>query len=216
MKAVPIDAPLSLDLAAASGVGALAGVFASIVAADLGLHASPFLLVAGLVAACLAGIVAARIAARFSPALYAFGKFGEVGGLNWLFDLGVLNLLILATGHSTGGWFIAFKGLSFLGAATNSYVWNASWVFRDRARRGAPEISRFALATATGLAFNVALAYAVVRAGPLVLAGADALGPKAWANLAGVVGSLGGMLLNFALYRAWVFKVAANPEPVSG
>jgi putative flippase GtrA len=205
--------PLSLDLTAAACLGALAGVFAAITAADLGLAARPYLVVPGFVALCLAGIIAARLAGRVSPAIYAFGKFAEVGGLNWLVDLGVLNLLILATERSTGAWFAAFKAVSFLIAATNSYLWNAWWVFRGRAERApARELPRFALATGTGLLFNVALAYAVARAGPLV--SSAALDPKAWANIGGVAGSLGGMLLNFVLYRLWVFRPAA--EPVSG
>lgn len=203
--------PLRTDIAAAAAVGALAAVFASVVAAGLGLlgrhvagvHVGPPSLLATLVAACVGGIVLARALGTRLPPLYDFAKFAEVGGLNWLFDLGVLNLLMLATGVTAGLGFAAFKSISFASSATNSYLWNTHWVFRGHERPDARrEVRKFAVATALGLLVNVAIAAALAYLGPRLIGG---LQPKVWANAGAVAGSAGAMLFNFALYRIWVF-----------
>lgn len=205
-------APLRVDLAASVLLGLLAGLFATVMAANLGLAGkrvfgltvSVYLLCGLLMLICLVGIIVTRFLSRYVPPLYSFGKFAEVGGLNWLFDLGVLNLLILVTGRSTGVCFALFKGISFTSAATSSYFWNSLWVFGGHKKQGAGrEVRRFSLATASGLVVNVGLAAGLLALGPRTISAIDS---RVWANMAGVAGSLGGMLFNFALYKAWVFK----------
>lgn len=205
-------APLGVDLTASGLLGTLAGIFAAIVASNLGIAGKTFFgvtasiyLIFGLfLVLCVVGIVVARFVGKYIPFIYKFGKFGEAGGLNWLVDMGVLNLLILFTGFSTGLYFIVFKGVSFLVSAINSYFWNKIWVFRGHKKQEeTKEATKFFGATTLGLIFNVTLAGSIALLGPKILSGIDS---KVWANLATVTGSLGAMIFNFVLYKIWVFK----------
>lgn len=205
-------APLRVDLTASGILGTLAGIFAAIVASNLGLvgqtffgvTASVYLIFGFFLFLCVVGILVSRFIGKYIPFVYKFGKFGEAGGLNWLVDMGVLNLLILFTGFSTGIYFIVFKGVSFIVSATNSYFWNKLWVFRGhKKQKETKEVTKFFGATTLGLIFNVTLAGTIAFMGPRVFAGIDS---KVWANLATVTGSLGAMIFNFILYKIWVFK----------
>ncbi len=205
-------ATLSFDLAAAGLLGLLAGFFAAIVAGNLGFLGQTFfgvtvswpIIVVGFTLLCLAGIVVGRFLGKFVPFLYNFVKFGEAGGLNWLVDMGIVNLLILFTGFSTGIYFAFYKGISFIIAATNSYFWNKLWVFKGSDKQsGNKEITKFVIATALGMAVNVALAYMIAQIGPTLYSG---IADKVWANYATIFGSLSAMLFNFVLYKIWVFK----------
>jgi len=203
---------LSFDLTAATGLGLLAGIFAAIVAANLGFLNQTFfgitlswlIIIIGFTLLCMVGIIVGRFLGKFVPFLYNFVKFGEAGGLNWLVDMGIVNLLILFTGFSAGLYFVIFKGVSFTLAATNSFFWNKLWVFRGSAKqKEGKEITKFVIATALGLVVNVTLAYIVSLVGPTLIAD---VAEKVWANYATIFGSLSAMLFNFVLYKVWVFK----------
>jgi putative flippase GtrA len=203
---------LSFDLSAATLLGLLAGIFAAIVASNLGFLGQTFfgvtvswpLIVIGFTLLCMAGILVGRFLARYVPFLYNFVKFGEAGGLNWLVDMGIVNLLILFTGFSAGIYFAIFKAVSFVIAATNSFFWNKLWVFKGSAKqKEGKEITKFIIATAMGMAVNVALAYTISFFGPSLFTG---IADKVWANYATIAGSLTAMLFNFVLYKVWVFK----------
>ncbi len=205
-------APIWLDLFAAVLIGLLAGLFATIVTVNLDFLGNTFkgveltipLIFGFFVVLCIVGIFGARILGRAVPLIYKFGKFGEAGGLNWLVDLGVLNLLILLTGFSTGFYFVLYKGISFVSASTNSYFWNKFWVFRGAKKQDeTKEVGKFALATILGMLVNITLAGIIAYVGPLLFPG---LGSKAWANIATITGSLTAMIFNFVLYKIWVFK----------
>ena len=204
--------PLARDLGASVLVGVMAGIFASIVLVNLDLLGKSIagitlnipIVVIGFILLCVVGIITARIIGRVSPFFYKFGKFGEAGGLNWLVDLGIVNLLIYLTGFSAGVYFILFKGLSFIAASTNSYFWNKYWVFHGvKAQDKSKEIGKFAIATILGMLVNILLASLIAFLGPLVFGG---ISSKTWANIATVIGSLTAMIFNFLLYKIWVFK----------
>jgi putative flippase GtrA len=207
-----ILAPFKNDLEASIIIGLLAGLFSTIVLVNLnlfgkevfGVKLSITVLFVIFLIFCLGGIFMARLASRFWPVIYKFGKFGETGGLNWLVDLGVLNLLILLTGFSTGIYFIIFKGISFVTASTNSYFWNKWWVFRGAAKQDeVKEVGKFFVATTLGMMVNVLLASTIAFLGPHIIGGIDS---KTWANIATVCGSLTAMIFNFLIYKIWVFR----------
>lgn len=195
--------PLKKDLYAAFAIGILASIFASIVVKSLNINIPLTFVVIGFTVLCIAGIFVARFLGQKIPIIYNFGKFGEAGGLNWLVDFGILNLLILITGINSGIYFSVFKGVSFTASATNSYFWNKFWVFEKGKSKAPQEVTKFILATVTGMIFNVLIASIIRFVGPGLFVGIEG---NVWANIAAGVGSLTAMLLNFVLYKFWVFK----------
>ena len=198
----------SKDLLAALLVGVIAGPLSIVVVNNLGVTL-PF----GIPTYALAilfpiltvvGIVVARLAGKFWGTIYKFGKFGEVGGLNWLVDLGVFNLLIAVSGAAGGAVTVVYKAISFSVAVVNSYFWNRGWVFSDAQKQDqTKEAGKFLIASLLGLGFN-AILYSVIKFGGQAFA--PGISDIMWANIAAICGSLSAMVFNFILYKIWVFK----------
>ena len=81
--------------------------------------------------------MAASLVANRVPSLFEFSKFAVVGVLNSGVDFGILNLLMLITGMSSGAGFLAFKSVSVTLGVINSYLWNKYWTFRTSERADA-------------------------------------------------------------------------------
>jgi putative flippase GtrA len=139
---------------------------------------------------------------------YQFGKFVLVGGLNFLVDLGVLNLLIFFTGIAAGWFYSLFKGISFAVAVINSYFLNKFWTFKSAAtndqsvKKVGKEFLTFVVISVIGLGFNNLVASLLV----------NGLGPQwgisenVWANVGAVTASFLAMFWNFIGYKFIVFK----------
>jgi len=188
-----IQSKLSNDYLAAFIIGILASFLSLIVLINLNAKVSYFIPFLVLIPMTLAGIAFGHFVGKKVPALFQFIRFGETGGLNWLVDFGVLNLLILFTGVSTGLVYSLFKALSFLVSVANSFFWNKHWVFKDRAKTSTEEFGKFALISIIGLFVNVGIASFLAIVGNNVLP----LDSKIWANLAAAFGSLIAMVWNF-------------------
>lgn len=202
-KETKID-PLKRDLGGAAIIGVLASIFAFIVVTNLKLNISWPILLLVFTTLTVAGIFVIRLLGAKIPLIYKFGKFGEAGGLNWITDFGILNLLIMLTGINGGLYFSVFKGISFVGASTNSYFWNKFWVFeKGNTKKLVSELTKFAVSVTLGLIVNVLIASAIRFTGPGIIAN---ISGNLWANIAAAVGSLLAMVFNFALFKLWVFK----------
>lgn len=196
--------PLKRDLGGAVIIGVLASIFAFIVVANLGLEIPWVILFLGFTGLTIVGIFVTRFLGAKIPLIYKFGKFGEAGGLNWLTDFGILNLFIMLTGINGGVYFSVFKGVSFVGASTNSYFWNKFWVFeKGKTKKVGAELTKFAVSVILGMVVNVIIASAIRFLGPNLYAGIDG---NLWANIAAAIGSLTAMVFNFAMFKLWVFK----------
>jgi putative flippase GtrA len=205
-------ASLRYDLTAAALLGTLAGLFAIISATGagvintviLGITLSPVLVFSVFLVMCVVGILVGRFLGRFIAIMYKFVKFGEAGGLNWLVDLGVINLLMLTTGLSGSPWASIFKAISFTVAVTNSYFWNKLWVFFGHKKQDqTKEVGKFVTASLIGLGFNFVVFTGIIFVGPMFFSGFTSI---QWANIATIIGSLSAMIFNFVLYKIWVFK----------
>lgn len=196
--------PLKRDLGGAAIIGVLASIFAFIVVTNLGWSIPWIILFLGFTGLTVLGIVVTRLVGSKAPLIYKFGKFGEAGGLNWITDFGILNLLIMLTGINGGLYFSVFKGISFVGASTNSYFWNKFWVFeKGNTKKVAAELTKFAVSVTLGLVVNVLIASAIRFVGPNVIANIEG---NLWANIAAAIGSLTAMVFSFAMFKLWVFK----------
>lgn len=192
------------DLTAALLVGLIAGPLSLVFVTNNNINIPWYLLLIGFPLLTITGIVVARVLARYVGLFYKLGKFAEVGGLNFLVDLGVINLLVLISGVATGFLTVIYKAISFAAAVINSYAWNKYWVFDDAGKQEqTKEAGKFLIASLLGLGVNLAVYSVIKYGGPAVVA---SITDKSWVSIGTVAGSLSGMAFNFILYKIWVFK----------
>ena len=129
--------------------------------------------------------------------IYQLAKFLLIGTAAALVDLGILNLLIFASGVSVGLWFSVFKATSFIIAFSAKFLGDKLWAFEKKEVRGVgKEFSKFFGVTLVGLLINVVVASLVVRAGSGLV----------WANVSGIIAAIATVLWNFPMYKFIVFK----------
>ncbi|MQA87520.1 MAG: GtrA family protein [Streptosporangiales bacterium] len=127
-------------------------------------------------------------------------KFGTVGGLATVVDVGVFNLFRLGMGVEP----LISTVISMIAATTVSYVGNRNWTFRHRGGRGVTrEYVLFFFFNGVGLAITLACVgishYMFGFTSPL----ADNIAKN-------VVGLALASLFRFCSYRTWVFP--ARPK----
>lgn len=197
------------DIALSFFIGLLCAVFIFPIAKNL--EMKPLLawgLIAVLPVLSAIGMWVAYWLAKKIKVFYQIAKFGLVGLLNTLVDWGILNLLMFLTGLTSGYMFSAFKGLSFLFAMANSYIWNKFWTFKKEAengeadKSGAKEMLQFFVVSLVGFALNVSAATFIVNIWGVQWGLSSAL----WANVGALTGTLLGLAWNFLGYKLIVFK----------
>ena len=139
-------------------------------------------------------------------------KFGTVGVVAYIVDVGTYNVLVFAGGegplHDKP---LTAKTLAGILATLVAYTGNRQWTFRDRDRRGVVrEYTLFLIVNAVALGITL-LPLAISR---YVL---DLRGPLADNISANIIGVALGTLFRFVAYRTWVFphpEVADSPSSV--
>ncbi|MBA2559625.1 MAG: GtrA family protein [Propionibacteriales bacterium] len=132
-------------------------------------------------------------------------KFGVVGGIGFVVDVVVFNLLRYAGDpglleHKP----LTAKGISVAVATIFTYLGNRNWTWRDRARTGARrEVTLFFLFNGIGMA----VALACLATSHYLL---DLRSPMADNISANIVGLVLGMLFRFWSYRTFVFLPAVG------
>ncbi len=156
---------------------------------------------------CLAWFLFAFFLSKKWLVFYQAAKFVLVGGLNFLVDIGVLNLLIFLTSIATGWFYSLFKGISFAVAVINSYFLNKFWTFKkgttdQSAGKIGKEFLTFLVVSLIGIGLNNLIASLVVNwFGPQW-----GITENLWANLGAVAASFLAMFWNFIGYKFIVFK----------
>lgn len=124
-----------------------------------------------------------------------FMKFSIVGGVNTVVDFGFYLILTRLLDVP----YVLASALSFTVAATNSYVWNRRWTFRDRATRVATQYVKFFVVSAVGLGLNAGILFFLVHMWGVhdIIAKAVAIGVVvAW---------------NFSINKLWIFRPVTHP-----
>lgn len=141
-------------------------------------------------------------------------KFAAVGGIGFVVDLVMFNLLLFAGGRGPlHGDPLVAKTVAVIVATAVTYAGHRLWTFRHRARTGLTrEYALFFALNAVGL--GIALGCLAFSNYVLNLSG-----PLADNISANVVGLMLGSLFRFWSYRTWVFPavepVVVTREPVT-
>ena len=151
---------------------------------------------------CMSDRGVTRLHARFGTVMQELLKFGIVGGVGLIVDVGLFNILIsgpLAAGRVAGAVLIA-KAIATTAAILTNWVGNRWWTFRTRHsdRAGAEALKFFVVSVAGSVIALLCLAlshYAFGLTTPL----ADNVS-------ANVIGLALGSLFRFVVVRAWVFR----------
>lgn len=128
-------------------------------------------------------------------------KFGLVGGLGLLINVGLFNLLRLGV-FGTGHYFQTAIGASIVAVTVSilfNWVGNRYWTFREHRRKNyAKELLEYAIVSVGGMAFQLGSLYLSHE----VLGYTSLLADNISGNLIGV--GLG-TIFRFLLYRFWVY-----------
>ena len=164
-----------------------------------------YLLILGLPILWMLALVVGRFLSRWFSWIYQFVKFCVIGFLNAAIDFGVLNLLSLYTGITSGFIIGGVNVPGFIIAATNSYFWNKFWVFSHKRQEG-EKISYGDLPTFIAVIVSGAL----VNSGLVILVSTYfhpvfGMSAERWLNISKVVASAIALLWNFIGFRLFVF-----------
>jgi putative flippase GtrA len=134
-------------------------------------------------------------------------KFGTVGAMAFVIDVGLFNILratILSDSPLTA------KGISVIAATTFAFLANRHWTYRDRARTGYRRETLLFFATN---AAALLISWACLATSHYLLG----LDSQLADNISGNVIGVGlGTLFRFWAYRTWVFPDEAQPtQPIA-
>ena len=132
-----------------------------------------------------------------APVLVQFIKFGIVGVSNTLLTLVVYTVLL----KGFGVWYLAASAIGFIVGATNGFLLNRRWTFRDHVGDALTPV-RWAIVQGAGLGLNEAMLYVLVHDAKL-----DKL-------LAQVCATALVTVTTFFANRAWTFR-AHTPVAVA-
>lgn len=164
------------------------------------------------------GLVIAYYVSQKISVVWQLAKFGIIGALNTLVDLGVMAYLVFTVRHAAAiqpedeffstalfaiSFYTLYKAASFIIANVNSYFWNKYWTFeqKENQRKGA-EVTGFFIVSVVGFVLNVTVASLIFK----FFAASTGLSPDQGGLLGALAGTITGLGWNFLGYKFIVFK----------
>jgi putative flippase GtrA len=140
---------------------------------------------------------------KYKPLIAQFVRFGVVGVLNTGIDFGILNVLSKVTGITEGARLVPIKGIAFLAANINSYLFNKHWTFKDNSKgQGAKQFSVYLSVSIIGALINIGTVFLMTT----YIEAPFGLSSTMWLNAANLVATGLSLIWNFIGYKLIVFK----------
>jgi len=170
-------------------------------------------LLIGLPLLWMLALIVGRFLSRWLGWIYQFVKYCVIGFLNTAIDFGMLNLLSLYTGLTSGFIIGGVNAPGFVIAATNSYFWNKFWVFAKERKEGLPagqarekvdysDIFTFIMVVISSIIINSSIVVLIsTYVNPFF-----GLSPERWLNIAKVLATAVALTWNFLCFKFFVFK----------
>lgn len=142
------------------------------------------------------------------------GKFGIVGILNTVIDLGIFNVL----SQVFGVYVVTANLISVSAAIVNSYIWNKNWTFKDKSSSHLVEqFIKFVVFSVVGMGIQTFMVWLLATkwtvSGLFAYNIVDFIGLESifnqtfvvnnWAKVWGIGFAL---IWNFIAYKKWTFK----------
>ncbi|MEQ4715293.1 GtrA family protein [Nonomuraea sp. B19D2] len=144
-----------------------------------------------------------RLYERFASLVHELAKFGSIGAIAFLIDLGMLNLCSVGVGLGP----LTSKVAATTVSTTFAYLGNRYWTFRHREQSGlGRQYFLFFLLNGIALLFGML----TIGFTTYTLDLHDTLS----LNIANIVGVGLGTLFRYWSYKKWVFLEATEPIPV--
>lgn len=131
------------------------------------------------------------------PLRKQIGLFFISGVLGFVVDAGIVQFMVRELDSNPYG----ARLLSFLAAATTTWLFNRNFTFADRLSGGSKrrELIRYLIAMAGGFALNYGVYALAVWQLPVV---------RSWPAIGVAAGSLAGATVNFLTSKYWIFRPA--------
>lgn len=183
------------------GVGILFAQFAK--GASFKMPYLDFILPALFTPSALLGLWVAELIGKRFLFVFQLAKFLLIGAFFALFDLVVLNGLLLWLGITAGFMYSVLVGISFVIATTVKYVADKYWAFEKTEGSGIKfEFASFFIITIISGGIQVAVASYVVN----IIGPQFGFSPLLWANVGKIAGIVVASAWNFVGYKFFVFK----------
>lgn len=146
--------------------------------------------------------------------LYELAKFGSVGAVSFVVDVGLFNLLQFGPGHLLDAKPLTARVVSVAVATLVAWIGNRLWTFSDRRTENRPrELAGFIIVNVGGLLIGIGVLALFVY--PL------GLDSPLWKNVANLLGIGLGTIFRYFAYRYLVFTGAspsgrAGSDPAAG
>ncbi|MCL2850477.1 MAG: GtrA family protein, partial [Micrococcales bacterium] len=133
-------------------------------------------------------------------------RFAIVGGVAFVVDMGLFNLLVFGPGQMLGHKPVTAKIIAALVATFVSWMGNRHWTFSERrSRRRSNELATYATINVVALLIAPSVLYVTTY-------WVGATGPLA-ANVASVTGIGVGTIVRYTGYKLWVFPLGRVSPP---
>jgi len=139
---------------------------------------------------------------------WQFLRYCLVGGVNTLFDLAVLNVLLWRFPTHNPQFLVVYNSIAYTSGAASSFFLNKYWTFRRKQRPTWREVRRFTISLCCEVLYSGGLVWLAGKALQPVIANATL-----WGNASKLLAVAGSTVISYACMRFWIFASGPRHRP---